>query len=127
MTLPGTLTSRRPLGRYRVEYPTNDIPGFDYVGHYDDLEQAGEALLNTEGASDIYDTVEKRYIHAEEEIDCVSAAWESWWWSQRVWWAQLLHKLGLNDPRIVNWTVHKRTGREPLWWYVLRILGIVGI
>lgn len=89
------------------------------------LEEAGRAYLGTPGACDIYDTVERRFINPELEIDCVAESWENWWWSQRVWWARLLHRCGLSDPRFVNWTVNSKI-KEPRWWSVLRKLGIVG-
>ena len=108
--------------RYRVQCADEFSPSASYT----DLETAGRAYLSTPGACDIYDTVKRRFIHPEEEIDCVAKAWEDWWWSQRVWWARLLHKLGLNDPRVVNWTVRTKLGLEPRWRWILRLLGIVG-
>lgn len=108
MTLPGTLITRRPLGRYRVEYPTNDVPGFDFVGHTDDLEAAGRMLMDTEGASDIYDTVEKRYINPELEISCVAQDWLNWWWGERPWPFPLFYRLGMRNPKWANWTVRNQ-------------------
>lgn len=40
---------------------------------------------------------------------------------------QSLSILGLRNPRWVNWTINKKLGPEPWWWYVLRHLGIVGL
>lgn len=96
------------LGRYRVEYPTNDIPGFEYVGHYDDLERAGQIMLETPGAGDIYDTVERRYIDPLD-IDCVFEDWQKWWWGERPWFARLAHRLGWDNPWPFNWTVSRFT------------------
>lgn len=109
--------------RYRIQC----ADGWTLLHYVDTLEEAGQAYLSLPGACDIYDTAEKRFIHPEVEIDGVAKAWEDWWWSQRVWWARLLHKLGLNNPRYVNWTVNTKSGREPRWRYVLRIFGIVGV
>lgn len=111
-----------PSGRYHVVC----ADGMTFSSYTDDLETAGEWYLDGRGNLEIYDEVAKRYIDPEAEIDCVAEAWDNWWWSQRVWWARVLHKLGLNDPRPVNWTINKKLGLEPRWWYVLRLLGIVG-
>lgn len=107
-------------------YSVTCADGISLFHSTDDLEAAGRAYLEMPGACDIYDRQERRYIDPESEIDHVASMWEDWWWSQRVWWARALHKLGLNDPRFVNWTVGTKLGPEPRWRWILRLLGVVG-
>lgn len=137
MTPHGKLT--RSVGRYHVSC----ADGLTLSRYFDDLETAGRCYMERPGGPcDIYDTVAKRYIDPEHEIPCVEAEWLKWWWGERVWFARLAHKLGLNDPRPINWTVsvfstrsvrRERRQRERrlngkfrrTWWK--RALDLVGI
>lgn len=59
----------------------------------DDLEEAGNLLLKTPGAVDVYDQVERRFLVPELEIDVVADFYERWYREQHPWWKRLWWRL----------------------------------